>query len=430
MLANPRVALPLIVAISTVIQFALARRVSLPSVFGDELIYSDLGKSVARSGHFLVRGHTDIGHSLIYPLLISPVYALAANGADAFTAIKGLNALVMSFTAVPAYFLARRVVSNGWSLLAAALAVAGPWFAFTSSVMTESLFYPLYATFALVLVRSLERPTRARQVATLVMLIVLVGTRWQAIALAPAIATAIVVYGLSARRLAPTLRAYSLTWILFGAAGLGLIAVRATGGSPLGAYEVLAQGYNPLSLAKWALWNVANLELALGVVAVAALPLALAGLLRRDAPTPEQALGSTLIALTAWTLASVATLSASAFGLGRLHERSLFYVVPLVIVGFIYWLAEGMKRPRRLTCVVAAAAIVLLSCCRRDSSAGLGRPTRSQPCRGRSSRIAGRRSRSRCCSRRLSSSRLPRSSSAVGARWASSGSCSRSSSSA
>jgi hypothetical protein len=359
MLVDPRVALPLIVAISTVAQLAINRAMTLPTVFGDELIYSNLGKSLARSGRFLLRGHTDVGHSLVYPLLISPAYALAGNGVDAFMAIKLLNAFVMSLAAIPTYFLARRVVSNPWSLLAAALTVAVPWFTFTTSVMTESLFYPLYTAFALVVVRALERPTRARQLASVGMLAVLVGTRWQAIALAPAIATAVVVYGWSAGRLKETLRAFALTWILFGLGALAVVASRATGGSPLGAYEVLARGYNPLSLAKWAAWNIADLELALGVVAVAALPLALAGLLRREARTAEQALGSVVVALPLWTLASVATLSASTFGLGRLHERSLFYVVPLFIVCFVYWLAEGMRRPTRLTWAVAAVVLAL-----------------------------------------------------------------------
>ena len=359
LLAKPRVTLPLIVALSTVIQLWINRAVTLPSVFGDELIYSDLAKSVARSGRFVVRGHTDIGHSLVYPLVISPVYAVTSSGVNAFSAIQALNALLMSLAAVPTYFLARRVASSGWSLLAAALSVTVPWLTFTSSVMTESLFYPLYATFAVVLVRSLEHPTRWRQLVTLATLAVLVGTRWQAIAVAPAIVTAVVVYGLVSGRLAATLRSFSLTWVLFALGGVGVIAVRSTGGSPLGAYEVLAQGYNPLSLAKWAAWNVADLELALGLVAVAALPLALAGLLRRDARAPEQALGSVAVALTAWTLASVATLSASSFGLSRLHERSLFYVVPLLIVCFVYWLAEGMQRPPRLTWIVAAVVIAL-----------------------------------------------------------------------
>jgi hypothetical protein len=358
-LAKPQVALPLLVAISTVVQLSINRTVTLPSVFGDELIYSDLAKSVARSGRFAVRGHTDIGHSLVYPLLISPVYAVTTSGVNAFSAIQALNALLMSLVAIPTYLLARRVTSNGWSLLAAVLSLAVPWFTFTSSVMTESVFYPLYTAFALVLARALEHPTARRQLATVAMLGVLIGTRWQAIAVAPAIVTAIVVYGLSFGRLVATLRSFGLTWILFGLGGFAVIAVKTTGGSPLGAYEVLARGYNPISLVKWTLWNVADLELALGLVAVAALPLALAGLLRRNAGTPERALGSAVVALTAWTLASVATLSASAFGLGRLHERSLFYIVPLLIVCFVCWLAEGMPRPARLTWIVAAVVAVL-----------------------------------------------------------------------
>ena len=68
----------------------------------------------------------------------------------------------MSLAAVPAYFLARRVAREGLALLAALLAVAIPSLAYTGTVMTENVFYPLF------LARSrscsslvLERPSRA-----------------------------------------------------------------------------------------------------------------------------------------------------------------------------------------------------------------------------------------------------------------------------
>ena len=52
------------------------------------------------------------GYSVVYPLLISPVYALFESLPDAYAGVKALNAVVMSLAAVPAYFLARRVVAR------------------------------------------------------------------------------------------------------------------------------------------------------------------------------------------------------------------------------------------------------------------------------------------------------------------------------
>ena len=55
-----------------------------------------------------------------------------------------------------------------------------------------------------------------------------------------------------------------------------------------------------------------------------------------------------------WIIASVAVLSASPYGLDILHERSLFFVTPLVLTCFAYWLAGGLRRPLWPTLAIAA----------------------------------------------------------------------------
>ena len=79
---------------------------------------------------------------------------------DAYAAAKGINALVMSLAAIPAYFLARRVLGTWLSLAAAALAVAIPSMVYTGTLMTENAFYPVFLAAVLALVVWLDRPTR------------------------------------------------------------------------------------------------------------------------------------------------------------------------------------------------------------------------------------------------------------------------------
>ena len=131
----------------------------------DELIYAELAKSLASDGEMLVRGVPTSGYSVLYPLAISPAFALFDNLVDAYSAAKTINALLMSLAAVPAYLLARRVASERLSLLAAVLSVALPSLAYTGTITTESLFYPAALVVALLLVRYLERPTVGRLVA-------------------------------------------------------------------------------------------------------------------------------------------------------------------------------------------------------------------------------------------------------------------------
>ena len=353
-------ALPVIVGVAAALQISLNDAASMPRVFGDELIFSDLARSVAESGALTLRGATDNGHSILYPLLISPAYALSDNGVAAFHVVQVLNAVAMALTAVPAYYLARRVVSHGWSLVVAALVVLIPATAYSALVMTESVFYPGFVAAALALTVTLERPTLARQLTTAALLLTLVALRPQALLLVPAIVTAVVVDGVRTRSLRPRVVAFWPTWIVLALVGAGaLAATRAGAKAPTGAYGELLRSYDPLDLGRWAAWNAGAVGLGLGVVALGATPLALSRLLRRRASAREGSFGATTVSLLVWLLASVAVLSASPYGLEILHERSLFYATPFVLTCFAFWLADGLPRPVALSIIVAAVLVAL-----------------------------------------------------------------------
>ena len=65
-----------LVVASTAFRYALARRIAAPWIMVDELIYSELAKSFAATGHFLVRDHQTAAYGFVYPVLISPAWAL------------------------------------------------------------------------------------------------------------------------------------------------------------------------------------------------------------------------------------------------------------------------------------------------------------------------------------------------------------------
>src|SRR5207253_2698341 len=132
----------------------------------------------------------------------------------------------MSLTAVPAYFLARRVLAPLPSLFAAVLAVVVPSMVYTGTLMTETLFYPLFVFVALALVLALERPTAVRQLALLGVCLVAYLTRTQAVVLVPAIATAPFALALADRqRLRAALRTFSVLYGVLAVAVVGAIVV-------------------------------------------------------------------------------------------------------------------------------------------------------------------------------------------------------------
>src|ERR1700751_3905738 len=110
----------------------------------DEIVYSELAKSFASTGHFAVREAPTSGYGIVYPILISPAYALFRDIPTVYSAIKAINALLMSLAAVPAYLLARRVVSQRGAFVVAVLTVAVPSTFYAGTVMTENAFYPIF----------------------------------------------------------------------------------------------------------------------------------------------------------------------------------------------------------------------------------------------------------------------------------------------
>ncbi len=189
-----------IVAVSAVFRATIGRGLVAPFIMVDEVIWAEVARGIADAGEPLLRGEPDPGYSILYPLALSPLYALYDSLPDAYEAVKVLNAVLMSLAAVPAFFLARRVVRDGYALLAALLAVALPSLAYTGTVMTENLFYPLFLLVALALVLVLERPSGVRVALLVVLLGLAFATRVQALALVAAIVLAPLVLALFERR--------------------------------------------------------------------------------------------------------------------------------------------------------------------------------------------------------------------------------------
>src|SRR3989442_6395732 len=182
----------------------------------------------------------------------------------------------MSLTAIPVYFLARRVLAPVPSLFAALLAFAAPSLMYTGTLMTETVFYPIFACVALALVLALERPTIQRQLVLLALCLLAFLTRSQAIVLVPAVATAPLLLTWLDRRRLRMLADFRVLYGALVAAVVGVLAVQLLRGhSPfdvLGSYSVTGHTtYRPDQVLKWVLFHVAELDLYLGIAPFAAL---------------------------------------------------------------------------------------------------------------------------------------------------------------
>jgi hypothetical protein len=348
-----------IVAISTTFRAVLARDMVAPFILVDEVIWSEVARGIANAGEPLIRDEPDPGYSIVYPLLISPVYLLFDNLVDAYAGVKMLNALVMSLAAVPTFFLARRVVSDGRALLAAGMAVAVPSMAYTGTVMTENPFYPLFLLVALLLVLVLERPKPLLVVGLYGLVGLAFATRVQAVALVPAILLAPLVLAIFERRgMRVTVTRFRWLYGIAAGAVVAVLAIQLAAGNLLGAYSPVGeQSYDLGEVLRYLWWHVAELSLYVLVI-----PLAATIVLAARARSLDARLQAFLAATVALTLCVVPVVAAFAAEFSdRIQERNMFYVAPLLCIALLAWIERGAPRPRLLAAVAAVISAVLVT---------------------------------------------------------------------
>ena len=361
-------ALAALVVAAAVVRAYLARQFPTPWIMIDGLVYSEVAKSFAEQGRFLLRDVPGAGVGRLYPVLISPAWFADAMSTT-YGIAKTLNAVAMSLVAIPVYLWARRLVSPLLALVAVALVLLLPAFVYTGALMTENAAFPTFvlALFAIAFV--LERPSLWTQALALLAVGLAISVRVQGVVLCAVLvlATALkVVLDLRAgeRRLSTLVRPYAPMLGTLGVLAVGYAAVKLARGegltSGLGAYSVtVGAGYSWIDVPRWALHHLAELSLAAGVVPLAALGV-LAGLAAvRGLPSPaERAFVAVAVSAVVLVVPQVAVF-ASRFAL-RIEERNMIYLLPVLILALVVWIGRGLPRPPVIASVAALGSAALL----------------------------------------------------------------------
>ena len=77
-----------IVVGSAIFRAVVGRGIVAPFIMVDEVIWSEIARGIADAGEPLLRDQPDPGYSVVYPLLISPVYVLFKGLPSAYEAVK------------------------------------------------------------------------------------------------------------------------------------------------------------------------------------------------------------------------------------------------------------------------------------------------------------------------------------------------------
>lgn len=155
-----------------------------PWVFTDELEWSQISRAIATTGHAARRGQPIFFKSL-YAYVIAPCWWIHST-ASAYTAIKYVNAVVMSLAAVPTYLLARMYVSRRAAVTVAVLSIAIPGMSYAGAIVPEVLAYPWYALCSYLIIRCFARGGRLDYALATAACVVAGLIRWPQFATVPA----------------------------------------------------------------------------------------------------------------------------------------------------------------------------------------------------------------------------------------------------
>jgi hypothetical protein len=297
-----------------------------PWLFTDELEWSQLSRAIATTGHAARRGEPHSFESL-YAFLIAPAWWIHST-ADAYAAIKDLNAVVMCLSAVPTYLLARMLLDRRPALVVALLSIAIPAMSYASSIVPESLAYLWFTLAAWLAVRALASPGWKTALPALFLAGLGVFVRLEfvvlptSLVLAAAVAWIIARGGLSWRRVliaAGAIAAFALVFNL-----LVVSQLQSWSFHRYFNHQTIVQG----GLAAGALAIGLGMLPVIGGIASLWLP-------ERFSQPAYRAfaiyLGSSLVTLAVYTAAKAAYLFSALTP--TIEERNLFYLSPLLLIG-------------------------------------------------------------------------------------------------
>jgi hypothetical protein len=365
---------PLVLAglmlLAFVVRLWLNQRVEAPWLMGDELTYSEMAKSFAAGNGFEVRGAPPNVRTL-YPALIAPAWLLdSVQGA--YGAAKAINTVAMSLAAIPMYLWARRLVSEGWALAAAALLLLMPAFAYSGMIMTESAFLPLFLAALYALARALETPTLAWQLVAVGTVLPAVVIRLQGLVLFAVLVTAIVLDAfVTAWAGKERVRAFVVRLRTFTPAGIALLVL----GTIYVAYAVISYerlsdglgGYGGIVELHYSFWDglrwtvvhAGELIFAVGFLPASAFLVLAVVWMRPAGPPADRAFVSVTAAALLWIVPQVGFF-ASRYS-ERIEERNMFFLEPLLLLALVAWVARSAPRPPRWTAAAVAVPAALLT---------------------------------------------------------------------
>jgi len=334
---------------------AVTTRVADWFVMTNELLYERRAIATAQTLSPLpqIRGMVIQSFDQLYPLLIAPAFRYGYVPGDLIWA-HFFNAWIMSSACIPVFLLARRVTARPWAAYAAGfLAVTIPWILYSSFLLTEVAAYPAFLWAVFALQRATAIPSPRRDVLALGAIALAFLARTQFAILGIVLPLAILAHEIGRARgirsgVRAALRAHRLLTAVYGFLLFVVVCLIVLGRlhRVLGVYgDTISGSLVPAGTGKWFLIHMATISLGLGILPyVVGIAWLLANLVRPSASKEFHAFACVgAIAVSLITLQ--VTIFDQRFAGGFVHDRYLFYTVPVVTLAFLCALLDA-RRPR------------------------------------------------------------------------------------
>ncbi len=353
----PRLALPALFVGAALFHALISRGHVTPFAYPDELLYQKLAQAFASGTPFVIRGEPYFFSAFLAPLVQAPAWLFDAVP-DALATVKVINAAVMTSAVFPVYWLARLLdVRRRDAFLVAAAAVAAPWLAYHSFLLSEPVAYPLFFLVVATSIRVFEHPSGPRQIALVGALLAAVLTRIQFVVLPAAYVVAVLVVPMLRHELfRPALRRHALSVAPLCVLGIVALGFR---GPLLGDYysdlPTLTPTYSPADVAAWASRTAALLPWATGWLV---LPGAITGLLwlgRRAQSRADAAFAVTTVSFALLTFLEIGFVRAADWHHPTV-ERYVIYLLPLLFIALLAYAQRGAPVPKLAAGVALALA--------------------------------------------------------------------------
>ena len=327
-----------------------------PTIFGDELEWAQISRAIEATGHAARRGQP-IGLKSAYAIFLAPFWWIHSTS-GAYTAIKYANTLLMAATAIPAYLIARTLVSSRVAILAALGTLCTSALFYAPYLLPEVAAYPVFVLGAWLSITALTRGGWRWIAAAVVVDFVAVKVRGELITLPAAFALAAAILFVCGPRSARLRR----NWSVFDHVGAAILLVGAL--IVLNALAASASHEWSVVTSSWMdrFWSLGMESASAFAIGLGLLPF-VAGLAALWLPARLQdpawrafAAFTASAILTVWIYTAVKAAYNSTIFATRVEERNLIYLGPLLIVGTAVWLCE---RRRWLPGTLAAWAFTI-----------------------------------------------------------------------